>query len=354
MNHVLCILGLAGAVSLTPQALSSRSTLQRVPPPAASTSAQDPFDADHWRQRLTTPDLDARMFSFEQLARIAAEDPRARQQVLEWSRQADGSELAWTARLLEREIERAPAHGLRGGLWRVEPFAPFSFDHFGAPPSFEEFERHFEPFLRGPWGAAPLWRQPGAATQRSNASQIEITPDGVKVRVTEEVDGEQKTEEYSAPSLEDLYAAHPQLRERLGVDLRGGDGRGPDARGWFSAPAPSPALPRLGAPAPGGVRHDILGVVLEELGADERAKFGLSDGAGMRIGRVESGTLAERLGLARGQILVELDGESVRTREDVTRKVQARKPTDEVRAVVLNAAGERTELRWRPQNLRSI
>jgi len=352
VNHVLCILGLAGAVSLNPQAVSSRSALQRVQPPSASTGAHDPFDADHWRERLTTPDLDARMFSFEQLARIAAEDPRARQQVHEWSQQADGSELAWTARLLERELERAPAHGLRGGVWRVDPFAPFSFDHFGAPPLLEDFERRFEPFLRGPWGAAPLWRQPGASTQRSNSSQIEITPDGVKVRVTEDVDGEQRTEEYSAPSLEDLYAAHPHLRERLGVDLRGADPREFGANGWFSAPTPGRSIPGLGAHA--GVRQDILGVVLEELSVDERAKLGLTDDAGIRIGRVEPGTLAERLGLGRGQILVELDGERVRTREDVTRKVRARKPTDEVRAVVLNATGESTELRWRPQNLRSI
>lgn len=352
MNHVLCILGLAGAVSLNPQAVSSRSALQRVQPPSASTGAHDPFDADHWRERLTTPDLDARMFSFEQLARIAAEDPRARQQVLDWSRQADGSELAWTARLLERELERAPAPAGRGGLWRVDPFAAFPFDRFGAPPTFEEFERQFEPFLRAPWGAAPLWRQPGAQAQRSNSSQIEITPDGVKVRVTEDVDGEQKTEEYSAPSLEDLYAAHPQLRERLGVDLRGADAREFGPKGWFSAPAPGQAFRGLGAS--GGVRQDILGVVLEELSEEERAKFGLPDDAGMRIGRVEPGTLAERLGLTRGQILVELDGESVRTREDVTRKVQARKPTDEVRAVVLNGIGQRSELRWRPQNLRSI
>lgn len=352
MNHVLCILGLAGAVSLTPQAVSSRSTLQRVQPPSASTGAHDPFDADHWRERLTTPDLDARMFSFEQLARIAAEDPRARQQVHEWSRQADGSELAWTARLLERELERAPAQAGRGGLWRVDPFAPFPFDRFGAAPLFEDFERQFEPFLRAPWGAAPPWRQPGTQTQRSNASQIEITPDGVKVRVTEDVDGEQKTEEYSAPSLEDLYAAHPHLRERLGVDLRGADPRGFGANGWFSAPTPGRSIPGLGAH--GGVRHDILGVVLEELSEDERAKSGLTEDAGMRIGRVEPGTLAERLGLARGQILVELDGASVRTREDVTRQIQARKQTDEVRAVVLNEGGQRKELRWRPQNLRSI
>jgi hypothetical protein len=352
VNHVLFLLGLAGAVSLTPQALSSRSTLQRVQPPAASTSAQDPFDAEHWRERLTTPDLDARMFSFEQLARIAAEDPRARQQIQEWSRQADGSELAWTARLLERELERAPRLGLRGGLWGADPFAPFAFDHFGVPPSLEDFERQFEPLLRAPWGAVPLWRQPGAQAQRSNSSQIEITPDGVKVRVTEDVDGQQKTEEYSAPSLEELYAAHPQLRERLGVDLRGADPREFDSRGWFAAPTPGRTIPGLGAQA--GVRQDILGVILEELSADERAKFGLADGAGMRIGRVEPGTLAERLGLARGQILVELDGESVQTRDDVTRRIQARKPTDEVRAVVLNGIGQRSELRWRPQNLRSI
>lgn len=352
MNHVLCILGLAGAVSLNPQAVSQHRPLQGWSPPSASSSAQDPFDADHWRERLTTPDLDARMFSFEQLARIAAEDPKAREQVLEWSRQADEAELAWTARLLERELERSPARGLGGGLWRVDPFAPFPFEHFGVPPSLEDFERQFEPLLRGPWGTAPFSRQPGTQAQRSNSSQIEITPDGVKVRVTEEVDGQQKTEEYSASSLEELYAAHPQLRERVGVDLRGADPRELAPKGWLSSPLPGRTLPGLGAHA--GVRQDILGVVLEELNAQERGALGLADGAGMRIGRVEPGTLADRLGLARGQVLVELDGETVRTREDVTRRIQARKPTDEVRAVVVDTSGQRSELRWRAPNLRSI
>jgi len=363
VNHFLGILGLAGALSLTTQSTPPRSGLQRVPAPLVAPSAPDPFDAEHWRQRLSNPELDARMFSFEQLARIASEDVRARQQIREWASESDGAELAWTARLLERELARAPSQSQSSGRWRVDPFAPFAFDTFegfGAPLSLEEFERQLErqfgrqfgPLLRAPGRAPQPWGKSAPQAQRSSSSQIEITPDGVKVRVTEEIDGQQRTEEYSASTLEELYATHPQLRERIGLDSRGAEPRALDSNGWIESPRPGDSLPGFGART--GVRHDILGVVLDELSEKERVELGLSDGVGLRIGRVEPGTLAERLGLTRGQILVELDGESIRTRDDVTRRIKARQPTDELRAAVVNGSGQRSELRWRAALPRAI
>ena len=40
-------------------------------------------------------------------------------------------------------------------------------------------------------------------------------PDGVKARVKKEVDGEMKEEEYTAKSLDELLAAHPELSDRI-------------------------------------------------------------------------------------------------------------------------------------------
>ncbi len=359
MKTALWIVSLAALAVAQPQASTSGSIgLSRVSPSlqlgGRARALPEPFDAVEWRQRLSQKDLDARLFSFEQLAQRAARDPEARRQIDEWAGSGDDRELAWTARLLKRELERGTTHahmGPRVGLWRVDPFSE---------EPFAELERHMDEWMRAaPHGGIGLWGVPDAwDSTSSNSSQVEITPDGVKVRITEEVDGESQTREYTAATIEELLEAHPELRDRLDVaprGLRGALRTTPRLDGLFGAPlsprAPtSPAAPS----AVDGVRSDILGVVLDELGADEREQLALEDGTGLRITRVEPGTIAERLGLKRGQVLLEFDGEPVRSRDDVTRKIRERAKDAEVRASVLDRWGQRHEMRWLPEASRSI
>lgn len=329
--------------------------LWRVAPGARSAGksqaprSQELFDADGWRDRLTAQDLDARMFSFEQLAELAARDDQARRQVDEWARGGE-VELAWTARMIQRELEHVD--GARGmgfaprGLWRIDPFDDEALG---------DLHRRLDSWLRAPsmrslpqWGGA---LRPGSRS--SSQTRLEVTPDGVKLEVTEDVDGQPTTREYSAPSLEDLLEAHPELKDRIDLQL---DADAPALRfgpqlDWFfddAREAPRELAPKAETRTGGQPRTDILGVVLESLDADERQSMALDAGVGLRVMRVEPGTIAERLGLQRGHVLIELDGAPLRSRDDVTRRIQAREPNAEVKAVYVDRWGQRHEASWRP------
>jgi hypothetical protein len=359
MKTALWIVSLAALAMAQPQAPSSASGLLRVAPtPQAGLRARlapepvdpEPFDAAQWRERLSQADLDARLFSFEQLAQRARGDAEVRRQIDEWASAGDDREFAWTARLLQRELARDlgrdsahASHAPRIGLWRIDPFSE---------EPFAELERRMDEWMRSaPHGGLGLWGAPGTwDASRSDSAQVEITPEGVKVRITEDVDGEVETREYTAATLEELLEAHPELREQLNVSGRSSPGALPSLpqlEWFFGAPRAPQALP-----APGGVqgvRTDVLGVLLDELSADERKQLALENGVGLRISRVEPGTIAERLRLKRGQVLLELDGEPVRSRDDVTRRIRARAKDAEVRASVLDRWGQRHETRWLPE-----
>lgn len=359
MKFELLLASVAASTALAPQDSTAGGGLVRVPAQSGpdraairldsgSQSAEEPFEPAHWQERLSARDLDQRMFAFEQLGEQAAADPSIRAQLEAWSRGAD--ELAWTARLLLRDLESGgprAAQRPRRGLWRIEPFS--------AEP-WADLERRLDELWKLHDSGRGLWSLPApGGGSSSQSTQVEVGPQGVKVRVTEEVDGQPTTREYSAASLDELLAAHPELRGRIGVGGAAPSGPmfGPrfdwflrDPRGG-AGPDPTDAMRRT-------VRTDILGVVLEELSAEQRRDLGVADGIGLRIARVESGTIAERLGLKSGHILLELDGQAVRSRDDVTARIRAREKSAEVRAVYLDRWGQRHEARWREQDAREI
>lgn len=355
MKFEFLLASLVASAWLAPQTPSASGGLIRVTPsptqaqqPRAEMRSGEPIAVDAWRDRLTSPDLDARMLAFDQLAQLGASDPQVRTHLRQWSLGQD--ELAWTARLLLRETDRAPAMRAAPGigLWRVDPFA-------GEP--WGELERRLEELWKLRERSSGLWTSPPPAGASSSSAKLEFTPEGVKVRITEELDGQQTTREYTAATLEDLFAAHPELREQIAIgaldDSSRTSGFGPRFD-WFLG---SPRQDQHRVPSPrakGAVRTDILGVVLEELSADQRTRLGLSDGVGLRIVRVEAGTIAEQMALKPGHVLLELDGEPVRSRDDVTKRIGARAEDSEVRAVYLDRWGQRQEARWRQQNARSI
>ncbi len=352
MKFGLLLASVAASTALALQDSTAGAGLVRVP------ARQDPdrtairleradsaFDPVQWRERLAARDLDQRMFAFEQLLDRAGADPSIREHVEEWSRGQD--ELAWTARLLLRDLDRRDPQSLRPrrGLWRIEPFS--------AEP-WADLERRLDELWKLHDSGRGLWSAPGAGgSSSSQSTQVEIGPDGVKVRVTEDVDGQPTTREYSAATLDDLLEAHPELRGRIGV--HGASPSGPsfgprfdwflrDPRGGVDAEDPLRAR----------VRTDILGVVLEELSADQRRDLSVAEGVGLRIARVEAGTIAERLGLKAGHILLELDGQPIRSRDDVTGRIRSRERGAEVRAVYLDRWGQRHESRWREHDAQEI
>jgi hypothetical protein len=210
----------------------------------------------------------------------------------------------------------------------------------------------------------PLTPEPPQGGLRKHTSQsysLEVGPDGVKVEISEDVDGKQEKKTYTAKTLDELYQAHPELREKLGMNLefRSGPMGGLDSLGrepfWSDFfgerarpdPAERPARPLQGA----GPRTDILGVHIGSLEAEEQEKAKLDDGVGLKVAGVEPGTIAARIGVREGDILVEVNGRTVRSVDDVRGALRERKAGEDVSVTVVEDGGARRTLTWRAQNV---
>ena len=258
-----------------------------------------------------------------------------------WAEDPGAGELAWTARLALRELPRA-------GRFR-----------FGSADPFESMQEHVQRMLDGFQGQDPFhglrfdWGdfdalpgKPGWQRQsRSHAFELRQGPDGVEVEVTED-DGQGPVRRtYSAPTLEELLEAHPELRDRLDLRVDGG------GTGLFR---PDPL--RVGqdvqdedGAAPRGLRKagadrvrrtDVLGVYLAP-GEDGR----------LEIQAVEPGTIASVLGLHAGEALLEVNGQAVASADDVRAALRARAADEQVRVKVRNIEGQEEERTWTPDEI---
>jgi hypothetical protein len=95
-----------------------------------------------------------------------------------------------------------------------------------------------------------------------------------------------------------------------------------------------PAYVKIDAPPParGGGYGPVLGVV---------PAFGETAGTGVRITGVRPGGPAEKAGVRAGDVIVKFAGIDVKTLEDLTFALRARRPGDEVEVVVLRDGRER-------------
>jgi membrane-associated protease RseP (regulator of RpoE activity) len=99
---------------------------------------------------------------------------------------------------------------------------------------------------------------------------------------------------------------------------------------------------RVGEPGEGGMHwvgnlapRGYLGVHLVELTPELRTHFGAREDAGVMVGRVESGSPAERAGIRVGDVLTHVDGQQVGSSWDLMSKVGERKEGDVVGLEVL-------------------
>jgi hypothetical protein len=298
------------------------------------------FDSAAWELRLALADLDRREAAYAELLELASSDARAAAWIHDAARR-DG-ELAWTLRLLERELAAAgPAR--RAGAPRSETLAwPFGQDPFAG--MYAELER-----LWGGLGDPSL-----LGRGSSSSSSIEIRQDGGRttVTVTETTDAGESTRTYEGESLAEILRAHPELSGRIGVSGRGLPG------GLARRVAPPSALvdplvdngAEHGAAAPRApIRTDVLGVYTQPLEAAARAARGLAPGQGLLVTGVLPGSIAEAIGLAPGDALVEVGGLALYGRDDVSRALAARGADDELSVSWLDAGGQRRTRTWRPR-----
>ena len=325
--------------------------------------AEEAFDKDAWRKKLAAADLSKREKAFEELADLARHDRDARKAVEEWSGDGKDAELAWTSRLLLREIDR------RGGpgAFRRDPAAGWRNLRGWGGFDWDDFSRRFEDLdsmfgdLRQEWG--DMLRNLPAPSAGSNSSSKSLTlesgPDGVKCTVKEEVDGKEQSHTYEAKSMDELLEAHPELRDSLGgssFHLFRGSPHGPIV---LSPPGgPLGVMPRLGV-APridgfgredrgSGPRTDRLGINCSEVSKDRAKELGLEAGLGLEVQSVVPGTIAGLIGLRGGDVVTEVNGTAIHSREDVKKVLSERASDADVAVVVVGDDGHRRTLTWRP------
>jgi serine protease Do len=95
-----------------------------------------------------------------------------------------------------------------------------------------------------------------------------------------------------------------------------------------------------------------IGVTIDEVNADEAAKAKLGQPEGVIIRTVQNGSAAARAGLRTGDVVVEFDGERVRSSRQFQRLVQETPPNRTVKATIVRD-GSRQTLDITPQTGRA-
>jgi hypothetical protein len=316
------------------------------------------IDAETWKTQLADKDLDLREQAFERAVRAARQQPKLREALEGWARDASSPELAWTSRLVLREAQSAarPFAGALGAplqSWGPAGAAQLDLeDLFG---QMQALHGNLDQLFGQLDDGQGVPTQPQGGTNRSQSLQLRSGPDGVDCDVTTEVDGQNVTETYHAGSIQELLEQHPELKDKIQTDGLGGGAfdfgfpqgfGGAGNRGWFG-PGIAGGRWDFGAPvAP--QRTDVLGVRVEPVSADRATELGLEQGLGLSVQQVEPGTIADVLGVRRGHVLVAIDGHPLKTRDDISTALSARAADAPLSVELIDRHGVRTTRVWNP------
>lgn len=302
--------------------------------------------SEDWKKRLGDADLERREQAYGELLERARTDDALRGALESWSKSADAGELAWTSRLLLRELRNAPRADAFGRAPRLDDLQQ-RFDqlerNFGGMDSmFEDLRRQMDG-----WQSGQL-QTPGASHQ-SQSYSLQVGPDGVTLEMTEDADGNGQKKTYKAKDMQELLAQHPELRDRIGgyerFDLHGAPGQN-----WFSLRNGQPQNDWLRSPRPSQQPPtDVLGIYSQKLTPEQAHDLDLEPEQGLRVERIEPGTIAQVLGLRRGDTLVELNGKPVYSADDVRRVLKERAADEELSVTLIGEGSkDRRTLRWSP------
>jgi|GEM_PF-3537247 len=353
-------LGLIGAASPLQKTLS--------PLTGQEEASRADFDAAHWAGALGQADLKARLAAYEELVERAGRDQAAYEEVRKWAESGDDPELAWTAQLMLRELHADPFAGLRRGQPFRSPLGRTPFGPSGQDPfDFSELDqllddlRSRDPFgWRG--GALPdlesLFGEDWKGQELSIESEsfsLESGPDGLRVEIEEEVDGERQTKTYEAESLEALLEAQPELRDRIGA--RGFDHDGPRGRPWRPFESTGPRRPRGDAglrslrPLPPSL--DRLGIQMLPPAERRFTYTGVPANLGLEVVAVLPGSLADRVGVLPGELVVSIAGEPIRSAADVQRVLAGLSLEQRIEVECVRPDGRRRVRSWGPKPVAS-
>ena len=351
---------------------------EAAPPKAAPPAAAQPAkSAEQWIADLGNESYKVRLQAekeLRQLGKAALPSLRAA------AERTDDSEVQWRAKRLVRQIESGKTEALQkrqsrtsadGGqdpqfLFRRWPILGGGFPEdvrTRFESLFEQMERDFgldvprarffdDEFFRD------LQQQIEAGGGVSQGMTMKVGPDGVRVEVKQKNDkGEVEEKVYEAPDLEAFRQQYPGVLEKngLGMQLWLGGSQGlqapqllrprrdfdafvvPRQRAMNQQPA------EAGEPAAVPPSDQRLGVVIRpEIAADLREHLGLEEGTGLMVESVQPGTLAESLGLQRGDIVVRIGSQTIGSANDVQQALGAIEPNAAVEVHFLRKGVEKT------------
>lgn len=356
MNLTTTLTALSALVVLG-TAAPQQKTLQPLTQAPLSGGVQEEFDAAEWATRLGDKDLGQRMAAYDELSRRAAHDPRAYEQVRAWAAHTANTELSWTSQLLLRELDSDPFTSLRRGR-------PFGSGLFGGGDPFERMQEWMDQLHHG--GSFGL-RQPGqpfgspipglslgpGGSMQSKSFGMQLGPDGVSVEVEEYVNGEKRTRTYEAESLEALLEAHPDLEGKIGGG--GTFSWGGADRGRTYQPFGGSALDPDGEDQGGLRRLQPLRPSLDRLGvrmmlpANRTQEYaGVADDTGLQVMDVLPGSLADFVGIQDGDLVIEIEGQAIRSAEDVQAALSKASLDERIEVLCVTPDGKRRVRAWEP------
>jgi len=320
-------------------------------PPAPQPEASAPGTAqgaDRWIRDLGSESYRTRLQAEKELRQLGA---KALPQLKDAAAESQDHEVQWRARRLVRQIESGeqglqqrhrddaggqPQVRLWGGDQQFSPSMRRQFEDL-----FREMEQQFgldiprarffhDDFFKD------LQEQMQAGGAKSQGMSLQIGPDGAvraEVKETDE-NGKVETKVYEAPDMQTFQQQYPDV---LG---KGGLGFGlhvwpQNDRAFRSLLLPQHSVPfvrmdplrvdsdsdidvgpmQAAEAPPEGKRLGII--VRPEIPAELREHLELEDGVGLMVQEVQSGTLAETLGLRQGDIVVRIAGRQIRGTQDV-------------------------------------
>jgi hypothetical protein len=206
-----------------------------------------------------------------------------------------------------------------------------------------------------------------------HAFSMKVGPDGVRVEVKEkDKEGKEKTQVYEAPDMESFRDKYPDVAKKY---MEGGQGGfrlkfGEPGNQWFQRfgdPDVFTVRPDRGgarqlwrwdgtaprvlrpmdepAPAEEVPAGERLGVyVAAEISPDLREYLELDEGVGLRVESLMDGSLAEALGIKKGDILISINDRSIKGPSDIRAVLKDLSEKDEVR-VELARKGKKTTVK---------
>ncbi|PIE24490.1 MAG: hypothetical protein CSA62_04215 [Planctomycetota bacterium] len=325
---------------------------------------------DSYVEQLGSPDFEERDAAARKLA---AEGAKIRGYLRRHMKGTEDPELRWQLRKLLRRLEAKDRPGLHsegedgGRLGRSRsrraPRSGAARDLVDLEGELERMRQEMDELLRrmqsgnfGLRGVLPGLRSfpPPGQMMGVQGSKIMIQPGKVTVEIESEENGKHQTKRYEAESMEELLKKHPELKGKVGGGLQISKGQfpfrfrfgGPFGKG-FEADLRKKMQGRL----PQGLRPEPmpraksqgpkLGVYLKEgMSSDLREYLGLDARTGLWVAEVVEGSLAEKLGIKKNDIVVDLNGQRLSCAADVVRALSQRDGKHE--AVVLRKGKELT------------